>query len=65
MRHWEHAQGVEALVLVFDEIDIDRDGKVTYRDFVKAWNSAETAEKIEMSTEYALDLNRLGLFTKE
>ena len=62
-----HASFIPSRVvdLVFDEIDIDRDGKVTYRDFVKAWNSAETAEKIEMSTEYALDLNRLGLFTKE
>ena len=42
--------------LIFDEIDIDRDGKVTYRDFVKAWNAAETASKMPMTGAYARSL---------
>ena len=45
--------------LLFDEVDIDRDGKVTYRDFVKVWKSADAkAFSSESMSEYALNMNR-------
>ena len=42
--------------LVFDEVDIDRDGKISYRDFVKVWNN--NVDELQMSSEYALTMNK-------
>ena len=53
-----HASFVPSRVvdLVFDEVDIDRDGKISYRDFVKVWNN--NVDELQMSSEYALTMNK-------
>jgi len=59
----QHASFVprDVVELVFEEADIDGDGKVSYRDFVKVWKSADSAGEMEVTKNYALSLNRQRL----
>ena len=47
----------DVVELVFEEIDIDGDGKISFRDFARVWNSAEGSTRVDLTESYALSLH--------